>query len=203
MARHVVHKGGLEWDFSKLHTMPIDPEFERLVRSYLASVLTTDADNRGWKLPETTLIYPWIVRMFPDIHYIHWSRDPRDSILGGHVTDDLADFGIQYEPDGRHPPAPRDKLEIPAGDREVDASSEAHDRSAVRGLRLEPRQRPSRGWRSSWACRLRRSRSGRTRSGGGRPTPKCMTSSFCARTCANSGTRDRPARPSSCKAFSA
>src|SRR5690606_2139230 len=26
IARHVVHKGGVKWDFSKLHTMPIDPE---------------------------------------------------------------------------------------------------------------------------------------------------------------------------------
>jgi hypothetical protein len=33
MSRHVIHNGGLEWDFSKLHTMPIDPEFTRLVES--------------------------------------------------------------------------------------------------------------------------------------------------------------------------
>ncbi len=97
MARHVVHLGGLEWDFSKLNTMPIDGEFTRLVESYLSSVLASDAQNKGWKLPETTLIYPWIVRMFPDIRYIHWNRDPRDSILGAHLTDDLADFGIQYD----------------------------------------------------------------------------------------------------------
>ena len=97
MSRHVVHLGGLKWDFSKLHTMRIDPEFKRLVESYLASVLASEAENRGWKLPETTLIYPWIVRMFPDIKYIHWTRDPRDSILGAHLTDDLASFGVPYE----------------------------------------------------------------------------------------------------------
>jgi len=97
MSRHVIHKGGLRWDFSKLHTIPIDPEFERLVESYLSSVLTGDSEHRGWKLPETTLIYPWIVRMFPDIRYIHWNRDPRDSIIGAHLTDDLADFGVPYE----------------------------------------------------------------------------------------------------------
>jgi len=97
MSRHVVHKGGVEWDFSKLHTMPIEAEFERLVRSYLASVLADDSERRGWKLPETTLVYPWIVRMFPDAFYIHWVRDPRDSILGAHLTDDLADFGIPYD----------------------------------------------------------------------------------------------------------
>ena len=98
MARHVIHKGGLEWDFEKLHSMPIDPAFTRLIESYLSSVLGSDAEQRGWKIPETTLVYPWIVRMFPDIKYIYWIRDPRDSILGGHATDDLARFGIPYEP---------------------------------------------------------------------------------------------------------
>ena len=97
MARHVVHEGGLRWDFSRLHTMPIDPAFTRLVESYLASVLSSKAENKGWKLPETTLVYPWIVRMFPDIRYIHWVRDPRDSIVGSHLTDDLSDFGVSYD----------------------------------------------------------------------------------------------------------
>jgi len=97
LARNVDYKGGLEWDFSRLATMPIDPEFTRLVESYLACVLQSGAPRKGWKLPETTLAYPWMVRMFPDIYYIHWIRDPRDSILGSHVTDDLADFGVRYD----------------------------------------------------------------------------------------------------------
>jgi hypothetical protein len=98
MARHVVHLGDLRWDFSRLHTMPIDPEFTRLVHSFLASVLGSDAPRRGWKLPETALVFPWIVRLFPEAYYIHWVRDPRDSILGAHLTDNLADFGVPYEP---------------------------------------------------------------------------------------------------------
>ncbi len=97
MARHVRHLGGLEWDFSGLHTTEIDPEFTRRVESYLAGVLTSDAGHKGWKLPETMLVYPWIARMFPDIRYIYWIRDPRDCILRGHKTDDLADFGIPCE----------------------------------------------------------------------------------------------------------
>ncbi len=97
-ARHVVHRGGLEWDFSAIHSMEIDPEFIRLVTSYLASVLDSPAVHRGWKLPETLLAMPWIVQMFPDLRYIYWVRDPRDSILGSHLTDDLADFGVAYEP---------------------------------------------------------------------------------------------------------
>jgi hypothetical protein len=97
MAKHVKYKGGTEWDFSKLHTMPIDPAFKKLVESYLSSVLPSPAAKKGWKLPETKLIFPWIVRMFPEAYYIHWIRDPRDGILGQHLTDNLADFGIQYE----------------------------------------------------------------------------------------------------------
>ncbi|MCC7193037.1 MAG: sulfotransferase [Phycisphaeraceae bacterium] len=97
MAKYVKHLGRLNWDFSQLHTMPIDPAFTRLVETYLASVLSSRMPFRGWKLPETTLIYPWIVRMFPEIKYIYWIRDPRDCILGTHITDDLADFGVPYD----------------------------------------------------------------------------------------------------------
>ena len=97
MARNVTYLGDLRWDFSRLHTMPIDPAFTRLIESYLASVLSSTEPNRGWKIPETTLVYPWIVRMFPDIHYIHWVRDPRDCIIGSHVTDDLGTFNIPYD----------------------------------------------------------------------------------------------------------
>ena len=97
MAKHVRWKGGTEWDFHALHSMDIDAEFTELINDYLADVLNDRSEHRGWKLPETTLIYPWIVRMFPEIKYIHWFRDPRDSIIGGHRTDDLSDFGIEYE----------------------------------------------------------------------------------------------------------
>ena len=97
MARHVVHLGGHRWDFSKLHTLPVDPAFTRLIESFLASVLNSGAERRGWKIPETTLCFPWIVRLFPDLRYIYWVRDPRDCILGAHITDDLARFGIPYD----------------------------------------------------------------------------------------------------------
>jgi len=100
MARRVIYKGGLEWDFSQLHSQPIDPAFSRLIESYLSSVLRSPAWRKGWKIPETTLCYPWIVRMFPEACYIHWVRDPRDSIIGSHVTDDLSVFGVPYDRPG-------------------------------------------------------------------------------------------------------
>jgi hypothetical protein len=34
--------------------------------------------------------------MFPEVKYIFWIRDPRDCIIGGHITDDLGDFGVPY-----------------------------------------------------------------------------------------------------------
>jgi hypothetical protein len=95
-ARHVTWRGDLSWDFEPLHTMDIDPEFTSLVQEYLADVLSARGAHCGWKLPETTLVLPWIVRLFPEARYIYLIRDPRDSILGGHITDDLADFGVQY-----------------------------------------------------------------------------------------------------------
>jgi hypothetical protein len=95
-AKYVKHKGGLEWDFSKVLSMPPVPEFKRLIEEYLVSVLDSKNKFKGWKIPETTLVYPWIIEMFPEIKYIQWVRDPRDCILGSHLTDDLHDFGIDY-----------------------------------------------------------------------------------------------------------
>jgi hypothetical protein len=94
LARSVTWQGGLEWDFSALHTMPIPEEFSDLIHDYLKKVLAAKDTHKGWKIPETTLVFPWIVRMFPDIKYIYWVRNPRDNILARHVTDDLGDFDV-------------------------------------------------------------------------------------------------------------
>lgn len=98
LARYVHWKGGLEWDWNVLHTMDIPQEFIDLLHHYLTSIWQSTSEHKGWKIPETTLIFPWIVRLFPDIKYIFWIRDPRDCIVGGHLTDDLNDFGISYPP---------------------------------------------------------------------------------------------------------
>jgi hypothetical protein len=95
LARYVEWQGELNWDFSKLHTMDIPTEFMDLLTMYLHSVFDVDKEHRGWKIPETTLILPWIVRLYPDMKYIYWIRNPRDCILGRHITDDLMTFGIE------------------------------------------------------------------------------------------------------------
>lgn len=94
--RYIKWNGDLTWDFSQVHEMDIPSHFVNLVERYLESVLTYRGTLKGWKIPETTLIYPWLVRMYPDIKYIFWIRNPRDCILGRHITDDMRDFGIQY-----------------------------------------------------------------------------------------------------------
>ena len=95
-AEYVEYKGGIEWDFEKVLSMEPVPEFKKLIKEYLVTVLNSDSENKGWKIPETTLVYPWIVKMFPDIKYIEWVRDPRDCILNVHPTDDMNVFGIDY-----------------------------------------------------------------------------------------------------------
>jgi hypothetical protein len=96
LAQHVQWRGGLDWDFASLHDMEIPGEFSELIHTYLHTVLAAKDEQKGWKIPETTLVFPWIVRMFPEIKFIYWVRNPRDNILARHVTDDLTDFGIHY-----------------------------------------------------------------------------------------------------------
>jgi hypothetical protein len=95
-AQFVDYKGGLEWDFSRALNMEPTPEFKKLIGDYLVTVLGSRSEYKGWKIPETTLVYPWILKMFPDIRYISWVRDPRDCILNHHFTDNLHDVGIDY-----------------------------------------------------------------------------------------------------------
>jgi hypothetical protein len=95
-ARYVRWNGDLTWDWSQWNQIDIPQEFIDLIHTYLQSVLKDKSEHKGWKIPETTLVYPWIVRMFPDAKYIFWIRNPRDCILGRHITDDLRDFGIAY-----------------------------------------------------------------------------------------------------------
>jgi len=92
-SKYVQWKGGLNWEW--LDTEPT-PKWNRWIDIYLKPIMSHDG-ARGWKIPETLLSLPWVVKRFPDAHYIHWTRDPRDVILSGHGTDDLADYGIEYE----------------------------------------------------------------------------------------------------------
>ena len=98
LANYVKWKGQLSWDFSRLFTAEIPNDFKQLVDEYIADIFKRPKNQimAGWKLPETTLIYPWIVRLFPNAKYIHWLRDPRDCVITQHLTDELENLGIEY-----------------------------------------------------------------------------------------------------------
>jgi hypothetical protein len=82
-----------QWFFDGLIASAPTVEFRDLWSRYIRPVAESGAEAWGWKLPETSLAYPWIVQMFPDAYYIYWVRDPRDCILKPHKTDDLGRFG--------------------------------------------------------------------------------------------------------------
>ena len=95
-SKYVNYSGNYKWDFSGALKQEVPNSFRKLVQEYLKPILESKNEYRGWKLPETTLIYPWIYDLFPDAFYIFWSRHPFDSILGSHLTDDLNDFSVDY-----------------------------------------------------------------------------------------------------------
>ena len=47
LAKYVRWEGGLNWDFSALHTMDIPPEFIDLLNEYLQPVLKKKSPNRA------------------------------------------------------------------------------------------------------------------------------------------------------------
>jgi hypothetical protein len=95
-SRYVTWEGGLSWSWDRALEAEIPQDFIDLLDTYLTSVHASPAAHKGWKIPETTLVFPWIARLYPEAKYILWVRNPRDCILGRHLTDDLRDFGLAY-----------------------------------------------------------------------------------------------------------
>jgi hypothetical protein len=77
-------------------------EVAELVAEYARLGSLVDRRKRGewvgWKLPETTMIYPWLVRLLPRAAFLLWGRDPRDVALKPHPTDNLGSWGAQDWP---------------------------------------------------------------------------------------------------------
>lgn len=84
-----------EWDFTELVEMSPPERYIELMQEYLSPQFE-GKDTYGWKLPESVLALPWLVKMFPDAYYIHWVRDGRDSILSYHDTEHLDQWRIPH-----------------------------------------------------------------------------------------------------------
>ena len=93
----VKYKGNYKWDFSYLLKHYPDRGFLNLLDAYMKDIVENPSPNKGWKLPETTFIFPWLVKLYPDMKYIIWCRHPYDSILGQHLTDDLNLWNIPFD----------------------------------------------------------------------------------------------------------
>jgi hypothetical protein len=81
-----VRVNDFRWDFSEVLNSVPPLEYEVLVNTYLRIFRTYNI--YAWKLPESVLALPWLVRVFPNAYYIHWVRDGRDNILSQHGTED-------------------------------------------------------------------------------------------------------------------
>lgn len=94
---NVKYLGNYEWDFSDLiNTLPPD-KYKNLFYKYINDLLNNDSKYVGWKLPETTLSYPWLVNLMPNMRFIIIVRDPRDCVVNGHATDNLEDWNVEYD----------------------------------------------------------------------------------------------------------
>ena len=80
------------WDFERVADSQPGAPFRQSVDEYLRQCPRGRDAGWGWKLPETTLCYPWIAKMFPRAKFIWWVRHPYDNIISQHLTDNLLEF---------------------------------------------------------------------------------------------------------------
>ena len=77
--KYVTYKGNHEWDFENAHKAEIPQEFIDLLTNYLKPLIESEEEIVGWKIPNNTLIYPWLVRLLPNATFVLWSRHPEGS----------------------------------------------------------------------------------------------------------------------------
>ncbi len=75
----VDRSGRYDWDFTRAVKTEIPDEFIGHLTEYLKVLIASDAPRVGWKIPNSTLIYPWLVRLLPEANFIHWVRHPEGS----------------------------------------------------------------------------------------------------------------------------
>ena len=92
MCTEYMSMDGTDFDFSRAIESPVPEAARQGLEEYLADRFEVSGP-RGWKLPETILILPWLVRLYPDLWYIYWTRSARD--LRNHKSDMLLmEWGI-------------------------------------------------------------------------------------------------------------
>ena len=94
MAKPVINRYGhtnkdpnTEWDFTKMIKDEIPSKVINNMTKYLKDLDEHDGELVGWKLTESNLIYPWLVRLYPEWYYVHIVRDVRDILSRQEMTD--------------------------------------------------------------------------------------------------------------------
>ena len=77
----------IEWDFSGMVNGSIPHIVRYELKTYIEDLKNITQNLVGWKLTESNLIYPWLVRLYPDWYYIHLVRDVRDMLKRPELTD--------------------------------------------------------------------------------------------------------------------
>ena len=77
----------VEWNFTEMLRNEIPPEFQYDLWLYLKDLSAYNGELVGWKMTESNLIYPWLVRLHPEWYYVHIVRDVRDILSRQEMTD--------------------------------------------------------------------------------------------------------------------
>lgn len=64
------------------------------IRKFLQDFKGVDRKYKGWKLPETTLVYPLITKMLDKAKYIFWTRRVYENVTKKHGTDDCQRWNL-------------------------------------------------------------------------------------------------------------
>ena len=87
-----------EWSPIPLLSPPSD-SVKKNINNYLQDIKISKSPHKGWKLPETTFIYPWLTQLYPNMKYIYWVRNPL--CYKKHFSDKLlVDWGVLNPEDG-------------------------------------------------------------------------------------------------------
>ncbi len=91
LSKNVVCTGPCSWDFSQVLNMSPSDTFVACVNLYLKSLEGHD-EPIGYK--QSAHLYPWLVKLYPDAHFVWWERDPRYVVSAPNLANRSVIYGV-------------------------------------------------------------------------------------------------------------